>query len=411
MELYKLNSIENIEKLLLNCRDTRHTNICNIIGNIGPIYIKAIIITNDFQKPVIDPYFLYITMLPIDIITIDSIMSFEIVNNKMQIKIYTDNNDNVTGIKYNLDLLKRLDIKLENLIGLPANIEYLDYNIKKKLNNLRVIKDDWEFLQINDCMDMTIDIFKNMCHSINSKKISSEQQLESIYYQYMINNGFTVPYLPIIASSVNASHIHYFNNNSSIYSGSTILMDCGVKNRYGYASDITRTIINEQSDIQNRVYAIVKKAHDNCVEFIEQNLNTHKQMSFNNLDSICINTYITEFGKFETDPRYLEWSEGILNCKLKSFNKASRFIKQFYTHFIGHHIGLDTHDPYDDNLLKERSVFTIEPGLYFNKMTIGFTIPEEYYELGGVRIEDMYGILKKEGSLQLIHLSIDIPKK
>ena len=110
MELYNLNSIENIEELLLNCRDKRHTNICNTIGNIGPIYIKAIMITNDFQKPVIDPYFLYITMLPIDIITIDSVLSFEIVNNKLQIKIYTDNNDNVTGIKYNLDLLYFMSI-------------------------------------------------------------------------------------------------------------------------------------------------------------------------------------------------------------------------------------------------------------------------------------------------------------
>ena len=67
--------------------------------------------------------------------------------------------------------------------------------------------------------------------------------------------------------------------------------------------------------------------------------------------------------------------------------------------------------PYDDNVLKERTVFTIEPGLYFNKMTIGFAIPEEYYDLGGIRIEDMYAILKRAGSLQLINLSIDIPKK
>ena len=44
-------------------------------------------------------------------------------------------------------------------------------------------------------------------------------------------------------------------------------------------------------------------------------------------------------------------------------------------------------------------------------MTIGFPIPEEYYDLGGVRIEDMYAILKNAGSLQLINLSIDIPKK
>jgi len=411
MDLDKINSIENIEKLLLQCREKRYANICNQLGNIPTTYIKAILITNDFQKPVIDPYFLYITMLPIDIIAIDSIMSFEIVNNTLQVRLYSNNNDSETGIKYNLDLLKRMGITLEKLDILPLHIKYINYNIKDKLNKLRIIKDEWEFLQFHDCMDITIDIFKKMTKKINDKKISSELELESIYYKHMIKGGFTVPYLPIIGSSVNAAHIHYFNNNSSVSDGSVILMDCGVKNRYGYASDITRTVINEHSDIQNKIYTFVKKAHDSCVEFIIKSLHEHKKISFQNLDDICIKTLINEFGSLKPDERYTQWSEGILNCKLKSFDKAYKFIKKFYTHFIGHNIGLDTHDPYDDNVLHEKCVFTIEPGLYFNKNSIGFPIPDEYYDVGGIRIEDMYTILEKSGSLQLINLSIDIPKK
>ena len=58
----------------------------------------------------------------------------------------------------------------------------------------------------------------------------------------------------------------------------------------------------------------------------------------------------------------------------------------------------------------DRCIFTIEPGLYFNKNTIGFDIPQEYIDVGGIRIEDMYTILNNSGTLELVHLSDNIPK-
>ena len=51
---------------------------------------------------------------------------------------------------------------------------------------------------------------------------------------------------------------------------------------------------------------------------------------------------------------------------------------KYFTHGLGHHIGLDVHDPFDPELpLASGHVITIEPGLY---------LPEENL---GVRIEDM----------------------
>lgn len=410
MEFKKLNSINNIEHLLLECRQKRHANICRELGNIGQIFIKAVVITNDFQKPIIDPFFLYISMLPIDIIAIDSILSFDIFNDNIVCKIYSNNNDNETGIKYNLDLLKKMDITLHNLYTMPLDIRYIDTDIMKKLNKLRLKKDDWEFLQIYDCIDKTDYIFKKMIKHINDKETTNEQNLESLYYKYLIKGNYRVPYLPIIGSGENASYIHYFNNNANISKSSVILMDCGVRNKYGYSSDITRTVINQNSTLQNKLYNIVKKAHDGCVALIRECLKTNTKISLINLDERCISIYISEFAELETNDRYPYWSNGIINCRMNSLINAKQFIKNFYTHFIGHNIGLDTHDPNVDNYLVDRCIFTIEPGIYFNKNTIGFEIPQEYIDVGGIRIEDMYTILNNSGTLELVHLSDNIPK-
>ena len=265
MDFSNLDSINRIEELLLQCRVKRHDNIITNISFIGEVFIKAVIITNDFQKPVIDPFFLYISMLPIDIIPIDSILSFANVNNKLVVTLYSNNNDNVTGIKLNMDLLKRMDIVFQKLNKLPEKIIFIDSLLKDKINSLRLIKDDWEFLQIYDCIFKTNYIFKKMTEHVQRKKITKEQNLQSIYYKILVKGDFQVPYLPIIGSRENASYIHYFNNNSGISEGSVILMDCGVKNKYGYTSDITRTIIDEKCILQKKIYNIVKKAQDSCV--------------------------------------------------------------------------------------------------------------------------------------------------
>jgi len=410
MNFSNIKSKENIEDLLLYCRDKRYEKIVKEIVKIGPTFIKSTLIKNDFQKPIVDPYFLYLSMLPMDIITLDSILCFEIDNNRLLLKLYSNNNDNETGIKYNFDLLNKMGIKLYKLNSLPNKLNYISYDIKKKINKLRLIKDDWEFLQIYDCLFKTNHIFKKMTKYVENNKNINERNLESLYYKYLIRGNYRIPYLPIIGSGKNASYIHYINNNDKIDNSSVILMDCGVRNIYGYNSDITCTIINNSSIFQKKIYNIVKKAHDSCVDLISNYLQNKKKVSFNELQDKSINIFIQEFGKFEEDDRYLEWSKGIHSCKNNLNNQANIFIKKFYTHFIGHNIGLDTHDPNHDYYLTERCIFTIEPGLYFNKESLAFEIPNEFYELGGIRIEDMYTILENSGELNLIKLSKFIQK-
>ena len=66
-------------------------------------------------------------------------------------------------------------------------------------------------------------------------------------------------------------------------------------------------------------------------------------------------------------------------------------VNLFYTHFIGHHTGLVVHDIFSDSLIPG-SVFTIEPGLYFNRSIVKIDINHKLFQIGGVRIEDMYYI-------------------
>ncbi len=69
---------------------------------------------------------------------------------------------------------------------------------------------------------------------------------------------------------------------------------------------------------------------------------------------------------------------------------------RYFTHGLGHHVGLAVHDPGDPKApLKAGMVITIEPGVY---------IPEENI---GVRIEDMVLVTSDGGRV----LSAALPKE
>ena len=53
-------------------------------------------------------------------------------------------------------------------------------------------------------------------------------------------------------------------------------------------------------------------------------------------------------------------------------------ISKYYYHGLGHHLGLDVHDPCDyDMPLKEGMVLTVEPGIYIEEEGIGIRIEDD----------------------------------
>jgi Xaa-Pro aminopeptidase len=132
-------------------------------------------------------------------------------------------------------------------------------------------------------------------------------------------------------------------------------MDVGAECSY-YTSDITRTVpVNGKfSARQRELYAIVLGAQKAAIGAAKPGMTLGKATP-NSLYQVALD-YLNSHGK----------------------DRKGEPLGQYFTHGIGHHLGLDVHDANDPSLpLAPGMVVTIEPGLY---------IPDEGI---GIRIEDV----------------------
>ncbi|MCG6963243.1 MAG: M24 family metallopeptidase [Acidobacteria bacterium] len=153
----------------------------------------------------------------------------------------------------------------------------------------------------------------------------------------------------IVGSGANACLPHYESNDAVMKNGFVVVdIGCTVD---GYASDMTRTfpVNRSYSDSQLELIRLVQKA---------------KQTAADGL---------------------------VAGASYRKLGRAARAVFQreglarYYLHSLGHHVGIDVHDPYADTI-KPGMVITIEPGLYIQR---GSPAEERFWDLG-VRIEDTY---------------------
>jgi len=162
-------------------------------------------------------------------------------------------------------------------------------------------------------------------------------------------------YAPIVGSGPNSVILHYSRNSRRIDAGELVLMDAGAECAH-YAADITRTVpvTGKFSKRQREIYKIVLGAQAAVIAAVKPGMSLGRSGS-NSLYTIGYD-YINSHGKDRNGER----------------------LGQYFTHGIGHHVGLDVHDANDPSeALAAGMVITIEPGIY---------IPEENI---GIRIEDM----------------------
>lgn len=379
----------NIEQLHNDTLIKRLKRLCSLINSNTEFYIHSRMIDDDFRRPIINQYFLYLSVIPSHLIIKDSLLLVSIINNNCNLTIYYKN-DPISGRNYK-NIISPL-IKLEDISKFDTSIPEINDSQKKNICNLMIIKDEWEILQIQDSINITLQAFDIAKEAIKNNPKLRENNIESIFIKTFIDNYFDVAYSPIIASSYNASSIHYIDNNSSITNNNFLLIDCGAKNIFGYCADITRTLsVGNVSNHHTIIYNIVKKAHDDTLEYL--NLNLEKGVSLADLNECSVLSFINSFKNLEKIVGYDNWNNIIDACNT-NIDASKQLIEYFYTHSIGHHVGLLVHDLEDLNnynrKLQEGNIITIEPGLYFNKEYVGhLNIPEIYYQIGGVRIENM----------------------
>lgn len=207
--------------------------------------------------------------------------------------------------------------------------------------NLRLIKSPAEIKQIQSAIKATHNGLNALMGTL--KPGVGERDLHNALVGGFaqagsIRNAFD----PIVGSGHNATVLHYKENTGVCNDGELIVVDSGAEIN-GYASDITRTfpVNGKYTKEQAKLYNIVLKAQEAAIKAVKP------------------------------------------GATMAQVDEASRKVIRDagygdqYLHGVGHHLGLETHDPSPDVKLKPGMVVTIEPGIYLQEKSIGIRIEDD----------------------------------
>jgi len=230
--------------------------------------------------------------------------------------------------------------------------------LEEEIKNLRAVKDAQELVLIRRAIEIASNAFLHITDRLKEGALEKEiaQEMEFFMKRKEAEDiGFDI----IIASGKRSALPHGRASGKKIEKGDFVLIDFG-SGFQGYHSDQTRTLVcGKPSPEQEKVYQVVKEAHDKAIELIRPGIPIHE------VDEAA-RSYIRECGYGE-----------------------------YFGHGLGHGIGLSVHeDPAinteNKGLVQEGMVFTVEPGIY---------IPD----WGGVRTEDMI-LVTPQGAEVLTYL-------
>ncbi len=212
-----------------------------------------------------------------------------------------------------------------------------------KLDKMRSVKSQEELALIRKSAQICEQAYHSAIKSI--KVGMTETQLKDLIEDYLVQYGADGPaFETIVAFGENSAVPHHQTGDRLLGENVQILVDMGASYK-GYLSDLTRTsFFGKPSKRFLEIYDVVKEANQLAIE------------------SITENTLASE-------------ADGIVRGYLEKFN-----LSKYFTHSLGHGVGIEIHEyptlsKKCDAVLKENTVFTIEPGVYIDG------------ELG-IRIED-----------------------
>ena len=230
-------------------------------------------------------------------------------------------------------------------------------DIRMPINRMRVKKSPAELVLLQEAIDASVAAHLQSW-GMTKPGLHEYEVAAAMMQTYMSKGCERSAYPPIVGSGPNSVVLHYFANKRRMDAGDVMVMDVAGECS-AYAADITRTVpVNGKwNPRQKQVYLMVLGAQEAVMAAAKPGV------MLKDLTKVA-REY---FNKQGNGPNGKPWGT-------------------YFTHGVGHHIGLDVHDPFDPELpLGEGAVITVEPGLY---------VPEENI---GVRIEDMI-LITKDGS-------------
>ena len=238
------------------------------------------------------------------------------------------------------------------------------------ITKLRVKKSPAELAAIQHATDVTMEAhraaWKRMQPGLYEYQITA-----TLMNTYLERGCEDVAYSPIVGSGPNGTVLHYFGGQRRMDQGELVVMDSAAECA-NYASDITRTVPagGKFNQRQKELYEIVLGAQKAAISAVKPGIRIGG-----------------------AGPSLVQIAKDYINSPGKDLHGEP--LGKYFTHGLGHPVGLQVHDPNVDGPLEAGMVITIEPGLY---------IPEEAI---GIRIEDV--VLVTENGAKV--LSAALPKE
>ncbi len=211
-------------------------------------------------------------------------------------------------------------------------------------DSMRIVKDEKELELMRKSSRINDEACRNALATVHAG-MTEKELAAAVSAEYERLGASGCCFGTIAAFGANAADPHHESDGTVLREGDCVLLDMGCYYE-GYCSDMTRTaFFGSVTDRQREVYVIVKEAADRAKALVRPGVR------FCDIDAAA-RDYITEKG-----------------------------FGEYFTHRLGHCIGLADHEPEDvgqanANPVRKGMVFSIEPGIY---------LPGEF----GVRLEDL----------------------
>lgn len=299
-------------------------------------------------------------------------------------------------------------LQLGSLLGIaPDRVkDYVSEELVRSVVALREVKEEVEIEEIDRACDIGY-----LMHTTAMKVCRpglTERDVAAAIEGAALSKGAGVSFHSIVSQHGETLHNHYHGNK--LEAGKLLLIDAGAQTVMNYASDYTRTLpVDGRFSLRQKdIYELVLAANDKAFGLIRPNV-TYKSVHLECAKVIARG--LIDLGLMKGDAE-----EAV----------AAGAVALFMPHGLGHQMGLDVHDMeglgenyvgYDEETgrssqfglaslrmgkrLKPGHVLTVEPGIYFipalirrweaekiNASFINFGKLCEYFDFGGVRIED-----------------------
>ncbi|HTB16516.1 MAG TPA: Xaa-Pro peptidase family protein [Bryobacteraceae bacterium] len=216
---------------------------------------------------------------------------------------------------------------------------------------LRVKKSEAEIAAIQHATDVSMEAHRAAWKGLAAGQY--EYHVAAIFLDSFLESGCEGPaYSPIVGSGGNGAILHYMSNQRRMDRGELVVMDAAAQCD-GYASDITRTVPvgGKFNPRQREIYKIVLGAQKAAIAAVKPG--AFLSGSGESLTKIA-RDYIDAHGK----------------------DLHGQPLGKYFSHDIGHQVGLDVHDPRFDGPLEAGMVITIEPGIYIAEENLGVRIED-----------------------------------